>query len=178
MSDGANGNGRDGREDDAGPEHPPGPAPGTTPHPAPEAPGAVVPFAPRPRRAKAARSAPEGLTGLDAVGPDAPDDVPLEERVRELAARGLDEAEIRALLRLPGRLKPRAERQLMEAFREGQLLGRARIKQAQYEAALQGRVTAQTQVLARLGDPWGEEGGEIEQGDVDRGNPSPQEPGG
>lgn len=84
----------------------------------------------------------------------------LAQQVARLAARGLDEAEIRVRLELPEALDAERERTLAEAFRRGQLLGRAQIKEAQYEAALQGRVTAQTRVLARLGEWPGEEGGE------------------
>jgi hypothetical protein len=95
--------------------------------------------------------------------PPQPEPLPLPEQVSRLAAHGLDEEEIRARLELPARLDEVSEAALREAFRRGQLLGRAAIKEAQFEAALRGRVTAQTQVLVRLGEPRGEEGGESEQ---------------
>jgi hypothetical protein len=154
--------------------------------------GDVLPFRPRsldelagarPRRGRHlrrdARSAPahEFADAADATdapaGTEAP---PLPQRVAALAARGLDEAEIRVRLGLPEALDARSERMLAEAFRHGQLLGRAAIKEAQFEAALGGRVTAQTQVLARLGEPQGEHGAEIEDGALES-DGSPARPG-
>lgn len=105
----------------------------------------------------------------------------LEDTVCRLAARGLDEDEIRARLGLPARpaepddsdeaaeaAEPDAaaeaqrarEQVLAGAFARGRLLGRAQIKEAQFDSALAGRVTAQAQVLARLGEPEG--GGEAD----------------
>jgi hypothetical protein len=121
-------------------------------------------------RRRKARALPPPEPAPDEDGPT------LAERVREAAARGLDEEEIRAVLGLPSRLDARTERALAAAFRTGQLLGRARVKQAQFDAALQGRVTAQVQVLLRLGEPQGEEGGESEQADVEAIRPSPPHP--
>lgn len=71
--------------------------------------------------------------------------------VTRLAAQGLDLAEVKARLGLPAEDTPAAEAALRAAMERGRLLGRAAIKHAQYEAALGGRVTAQSQVLARLG---------------------------
>jgi hypothetical protein len=90
----------------------------------------------------------------------------LERQVCALAARGLAEEEIRARLELPPRMDDGTELMLAEAFRRGQLLGRARVKEAQFEAALQGRVTAQAHVLARLGEPRGEAGEESDEEDT------------
>lgn len=157
---------------DAGRKGAPDPAPDT-------APAGVLPFPAgggngagrlgtgKPHRAGGRRRAAGGEP--PAAGPDEPEaaEAPsLAARVQSLAAQGLAEAEIRAVLELPERLDDPSEQALAEAFRNGQLLGRAQIKQAQFQAALRGRVTAQTQVLARLGEPRGEERGESEEGDV------------
>lgn len=132
------------------------------------------------REAAARRRARNGsVPGPEAgaIGEPDPGEAPtLAEQVQALATQGLAEAEIRAVLSLPERLDAAAERELAEAFAHGQLLGRAQIKQAQFQAALRGRVTAQAQVLARLGEPRGEEGGESEEGNVGPDDLPPQGP--
>ena len=119
----------------------------------------------RRRRRTAPGYAPEAApqSGEEAALPDV---ATLADDVAVLAAKGLSEEEIRTRLHLPAALDEALEHVLGDAFRRGQLLGRARIKEAQFEAALQGRVTAQTQVLTRLGEPQGENGGELEQDEV------------
>jgi hypothetical protein len=98
----------------------------------------------------------------EAFEPPPPEEPPLEDRVSALAAKGLDEAEIRARLGLPAALDAPTEHLLSLAYRRGQLLGRARVKEALFNAALQGRVTAQLQVLRRLGEPLGDDGDDVE----------------
>jgi hypothetical protein len=138
-----------------------GDAPGATP-------GGVLPFRPResaapPRPAR--RRKPRAAEGAaDGCAPADEPQAALADQVAALAARGLDEEEIRARLELAEALDGPTERVLAAAFRRGQLLGRAQIKEAQFEAALRGRVTAQTRVLARLGEPRGEDGGETDEG--------------
>ncbi len=116
----------------------------------------------RRRRRAALMNPPE-----DGQEPALPDVAALADDVALLAAKGLSEEEIRTRLHLPAALDDALEQVLGDAFRRGQLLGRARIKEAQFEAALQGRVTAQTQVLMRLGEPRGEDGGEPQEDEVE-----------
>jgi hypothetical protein len=73
------------------------------------------------------------------------------EAVASLAECGLTLAEIFAELGVPSAL-PLSERQAAEAaFRKGRASGIARIKRAQFEAALSGKTGAQAQVLRSLG---------------------------
>ena len=83
----------------------------------------------------------------------------IEEKIASLAALGLDEAEIEAWLEESLEANPISNEGFETAVELGRIKGSARIKAAQYEAALQGKVTAQAQVLARL------EGGMIEEGE-------------
>lgn len=85
----------------------------------------------------------------------------IEEKIASLAALGLDEAEIEVWLEEPLEDDPISKERFDTAVELGRIKGSARIKAAQYEAALQGKVTAQTQVLARLeGDMIEEREGE------------------
>jgi hypothetical protein len=129
-------------------------------------PGALLPFRPddaatSPARERPAEapSAPKRARKRDAPRQGAPEGAqadtsaeaePLD--MEALAARGLTPEEIRAFLGLSLPLKPGHLAEMEPALERGRLIGRARLKLAQFEAALQGRVSAQTQMLARLGD--------------------------
>jgi hypothetical protein len=73
---------------------------------------------------------------------------------------GLTLEEIRAYLGERMDEEPLGEEELNALLEQGRVLGRARVKEARFEAALAGKVTAQAEVLALLGgEPRGEEGG-------------------
>ena len=78
------------------------------------------------------------------------------EAVAALAAHGLTEAEIRLKLSLPTRLSASQAAVLAAGIREGRLRGSAEIKEAQYQAAMKGQVSAQGRVLEFLKDDDGE----------------------
>lgn len=79
------------------------------------------------------------------------------EAVFALAECGLTLAEIFARLEVPAAL-PLARREAVEdAYRKGRAAGIARIKQLQYQAALEGKPAAQAQVLKNLGAGSGED---------------------
>jgi hypothetical protein len=132
----------------------------------------------RPLAARGVPPLPDPPPGLppEAFEPPPSEEPSLEERVTSLAAKGLDEAEIRARLGLPATLDEPSEHLLSLAYRRGQLLGRARVKEALFNSALQGRVTAQLQVLRRLGEPLGDDEQDLEAGAP--GGPSVGEPAG
>ena len=68
-----------------------------------------------------------------------------------MAAQGLTLAEILAELGLP-RTLPDPQRKAAElAYRKGRASGIAQVKRAQFKAALEGKTSAQAQVLKRLG---------------------------
>ena len=73
------------------------------------------------------------------------------EAVLSLAASGLTLVEIFAELRLSDPEDEDERRRLEEIVQRGRSLGIAALKQAQYRAALEGRVTAQAQMLELLG---------------------------
>ncbi len=91
----------------------------------------------------------------------------IEEKIVSLAELGLDEAEIEAWLEESLEDDPISKERFDTAVELGRIKGSARIKAAQYEAALQGKVTAQAQVLARLEGDMIEEGeGEVREIEV------------
>ena len=91
----------------------------------------------------------------------------IEEKIASLAALGLDEDEIGAWLEESLEDDPISDEQFEKAVELGRIKGSARIKAVQYEAALQGKVTAQAQVLARLEGDMIEEGeGEVREIEV------------
>ena len=85
-----------------------------------------------------------------------------EAEVLPLAESGLSEEEILAELGWEEALAP-SQRAVFEAIiKKGRALGRAKLKRAQYEAALDGKVSAQSHLLARMeresgASPEGEE---------------------
>ena len=81
--------------------------------------------------------------------------------VASLAAHGLTEPEIRLRLGLPARLSAAQATALAAAIREGRLKGSAEIKEAQFDAAKEGKTSAQARVLELLRDPDIEEGIEV-----------------
>lgn len=82
----------------------------------------------------------------------------IEEKIASLAAIGLNEDEIETTLEAALEADPISDERFEEAVELGRIKGLVRIKAAQYEAALQGKVTAQAQVLARLEGDMVEEG--------------------
>lgn len=82
----------------------------------------------------------------------------IEEKIASLAALGLDEDEIEAWLMESLEADPISDERFDATVELGRIKGSARIKAVQYEAALQGKVTAQAQVLARLEGDMIEEG--------------------
>ena len=129
------------------------------------------PGAPEAGRVAVALSQPAASEpGGSAQALAAPLPADLAAEVSRLAARGLSEPEIRARMNGLEGLTECAEEALRSAFQRGRLLGRAHIKEAQFEAALAGRVTAQSAVLGRLGEP---DGGGEEEGTID--DPSAEE---
>ena len=79
-----------------------------------------------------------------------------------LADGHVDEDEIEAWLEGALEDDPISDERFEKAVELGRIKGSARIKAAQYEAALPGTVTAQAQVLARLEGDMIEEGeGEV-----------------
>ena len=82
----------------------------------------------------------------------------IEEKIASLAAIGLNEDEIETTLEAALEVDPISDERFEEAVELGRIKGLVRIKAAQYEAALQGKVTAQAQVLARLEGDMVEEG--------------------
>ena len=87
-----------------------------------------------------------------------------EAEVLPLAESGLSEEEILAELGWEEALAP-SQRAVFEAIlKKGRALGRAKLKQAQYQAALKGQVSAQSHQLARMDRETGAspEGEEIE----------------
>lgn len=96
-----------------------------------------VPSPPPLRRSRAEAEA--------AGGPDAA-------AVMRLAASGLSLGEILAELGWAEELSDVQRAAVEAAMRRGRALGSAALKQAQYRAALEGRVTAQAQMLALLED--------------------------
>ena len=76
-----------------------------------------------------------------------------------LAGQGLNEEQVLAVLGVEGELNAEAEARLEASMRKGRALGAARIRKAQYEAALKGSVTAQSQLLKALQED--EDGGEV-----------------
>lgn len=82
----------------------------------------------------------------------------IEEKIASLAAIGLNEDEIETTLEAALEADPISDERFEEAVELGRIKGLVRIKAAQYEAALQGKVTAQAQVLARLEGDTVEEG--------------------
>ena len=91
-------------------------------------------------------------------GGDGWEEAGIEEKIASLAALGLDEDEIEAWLEGALEDDPISDERFEKAVELGRIKGSARIKAAQYEAALQGKVTAQAQVLARLEGDMIEEG--------------------
>ena len=84
----------------------------------------------------------------------------LPDQIAGLAAKGLAEEEIRHLLANGLADHSLDDGRVAAAMERGRGMGRARIKVAQYEAALAGKVSAQSQVLARLENQAGHsEGG-------------------
>ena len=79
--------------------------------------------------------------------------LPFEEaELLPLAESGLSEEEILAELGWEEALAP-SQRAVFEAIlKKGRALGRAKLKRAQYQAALEGKVSAQSHLLARM-DP-------------------------
>lgn len=73
------------------------------------------------------------------------------EAVATLAAYGLTAEEILVKLEVPLPLPAGKRKEFAAAIRRGRALGSAKIKQAQFEAALEGRVSAQSHVLSTLG---------------------------
>ena len=72
-------------------------------------------------------------------------------QVAALAACGLTLQEVTAELGVPSKL-PRKHREAFEiAFKRGRASGIARVKQAQFAAALEGKTSAQAELLKRLG---------------------------
>ena len=69
---------------------------------------------------------------------------------RELAALGMTLEEIAAWLGWKLPLRSQDERSLRSAMEEGRLLGRAAMKKALFEAATQGKLQAQRELLLRL----------------------------
>ena len=68
-------------------------------------------------------------------------------KVLELAQHGHTQGEILICLGIQSPLEIEQQQEFQEAVRRGHALGRAEIKKAQYQAALEGKVTAQSQVL-------------------------------
>lgn len=79
--------------------------------------------------------------------------------IEAMAGRGLTLEEIASLLDQPLPDDPEGRQAMEAAWRRGRLVGLARIKDANYEAALKGGVTAQKQVLDLLREPPTERGG-------------------
>lgn len=77
--------------------------------------------------------------------------LPFEEaELLPLAESGLSEVEILAELGWEEALVP-SQRAVFEAIlKKGRALGRAKLKRAQYQAALEGKVSAQSHLLARM----------------------------
>ena len=73
-----------------------------------------------------------------------------EAELLPLAESGLSEEEILAELGWEEALVP-SQRAVFEAvLKKGRALGRAKLKRAQYQAALEGKVSAQSHLLARM----------------------------
>jgi hypothetical protein len=70
--------------------------------------------------------------------------------VESLAAQGLSRDQIFAELGVESEPPPTAQVRVEEAMKKGRALGAARIKKAQYEAALAGSVSAQSHMLELL----------------------------
>lgn len=100
-------------------------------------------------RRSVASPAPES-----AAGADAPDFSAIE----EWAGYGLREAQVIEFLNIPPALAEAHRGAIQSAFRSGRARGLAAIRKAQYEAALAGRVTAQSHV-ADLLEEGEDEGG-------------------
>lgn len=81
-------------------------------------------------------------------------------RVKELAACDMTFEEIAAVLGWKLPLQAKDEQALREALEMGRLLGRAKLKEALYEAATQGKLQAQRELLLRLEEEGIEEGDE------------------
>lgn len=73
------------------------------------------------------------------------------EAVERLAARGLNMEEILVELGWDGPLPPSRKVRIEAAIKKGRALGSAALKQAHYQAALEGKVTAQSHMLSLLG---------------------------
>lgn len=84
--------------------------------------------------------------------------------IAAMAGRGLTLDEIATLLDRPLSTDPGRCEAVEAAWRRGRLVGLARIKDANYEAALKGGVTAQKQVLDLLREPPADGGGKASGG--------------
>ncbi len=83
--------------------------------------------------------------------------------VASLAAHGLTEEEILIKLGVCGGLSPGQQEAFAEQIRKGRALGSAEIKRAQYQSAMEGKVSAQNHLLTALSDPAGEDRKEEEE---------------
>ena len=103
--------------------------------------------APEGRRPEAGESATGAAAGFLKIT------LPFEEaEVLSLAESGLNEEEILAELGWEEALAP-SQRAMFEAIiKKGHALGRAKLKRAQFQAALEGKVSAQSHLLAQM-DP-------------------------
>ena len=127
--------------------------------------GMVLPF----RRPKKKPIAHERLLDAEAEDESYSDSVEiLEGKIAGFAAKGLAEVEIRHLLAEALMEHPIEEDRFAAAMEKGRGMGRARIKSAQYDAALAGKVSAQAQVLARLENQEGQTKGGVREFEVVR----------
>ncbi len=136
-----------------------------------DAPGSVVPFRRQGRGQEESGPAEEERTAAEPGG-----GAGMADRVGTLAAQGLSEEEIRELLAEALAAEPLDDDSMARALERGRLLGVARIKAAQYEAALQGKVSAQARVLARLNGEHPEEDGGAREFEVVRRIIRPEDP--
>ena len=142
-------------------KNPPGNGEGET-HPEKSGGNNVLPFRDPKSKKKTKRigfPAPSFTGPALKPGGDGWEEAGIEEKIASLAALGLDEAEIEVCLEASLEDDPISKERFDTAVESGRIKGSARIKAAQYEAALQGKVNAQAQVLARL------EGDRIEEGE-------------
>ncbi len=119
-----------------------------------------LPSPPPTNRCRSVRSDAGDADEGKATGPESWSGPRLEE-VERLAARGLTLEQILVQLEWEGELTASQRVRVEAAVKKGRALGSSAIKQAHYEAALSGRVSAQSHMLSIL---EGEEnGGEEEE---------------
>lgn len=112
------------------------------------------------KRRRPERGGAGDADGGKVPGPPSWNGPPLEE-VERLAGRGLTLEQILVQLEWEGELTASQRVRVEAAVKKGRALGSSAIKQAHYEAAINGRVSAQSHMLSILEDE--ENGGEEEE---------------